>query len=221
MPASYLESLLGEREKIVLTAKQHWFILLGSIILEIILILLIFGATITAAVFFPAYIGIIIAIGFAILLIPMISMVMDILNWTNRLIIVTNRRVIQISGVLNKNVFDSSLEKVNDIHMSQSALGRMFDYGDIEILTGSELGSNLFRRIESPVRFKIALLNAKSELEDHGFGEDLVARPPAGAASPSQGGVPELILQLDNLRQQGLLTDEEFQAKKQKLLDRI
>jgi hypothetical protein len=216
MPTSYLESLLGEREKIVLTARQHWFILIGSIILEIILILLIFGATITAAIYFPAYIGIIIAVGFAVLLIPVVTMTIDTLNWTNRLIIVTSRRVIQISGVFNKNVIDSSLEKVNDIHMSQSALGRMFDYGDIEILTGSELGANLFKRIESPVRFKIALLNAKSELE--GYSEDL---RPAIAPLQQLTGVEALIIQLDNLRQQGLLSEEEFQEKKKQVLDRV
>jgi hypothetical protein len=216
MPTPYLESLLGEREKIVLIARQHWFILVGSILLEIILILLIFGASITAAIYFPAYIGIIIAVGFAVLLIPLATMTVDILNWTNRLIIVTSRRVIQIAGVFNKNVFDSSLEKVNDIHMSQSALGRMFDYGDIQILTGSELGVNLFKRIESPVQFKIALLNAKSELE--GYDEDL--RP---TMKPLQQptGVESLILQLDNLRQQGLLSEEEFQEKKKQVLDRI
>jgi hypothetical protein len=217
MPTSYLESLLGEREKIVLTAKQHWFILLGSIILEIFLILLIFGATITAAIFFPAYIGIIIAIGFAILLIPLVTMTLDMLRWTNRLIIVTNRRVIQLSGVFNKNVFDSSLEKVNDILMSQSALGRMFDYGDIQILTGSELGVNLFKRIENPVHFKIALLNAKSELE----GFDHVRENSVAVAPPQPTGVEALILQLDNLRQQGLLTEEEFELKKKQVLDRI
>ncbi len=51
----------------------------------------------------------------------------------------------QISGIFNKSVIDSSLEKVNDIKMDQSALGRMFGYGDIEILTASELGVNLFK----------------------------------------------------------------------------
>lgn len=218
MSTSYLESLLGEREKIILTAKQHWFILLGSIFLEIMLILLIFGATITAAIFFTPYIALIIAIGFAVLLIPIATMTVDILNWTNRLFIVTNRRVIQISGVFNKNVIDSSLEKVNDIHMVQSALGRMFDYGDIQILTGSELGVNLFKRIESPVRFKIALLNAKSELEGYEMGEGTRA---AIAPPPQQNGVEAVITQLDSLRQQGLLTEEEFQQKKKQVLDRI
>jgi hypothetical protein len=33
--------------------------------------------------------------------------------------------------------------------------------------------------------------------------------------------VPELLAQLDNLRRQGILTDKEFEAKKQQLLDQI
>ena len=37
--------------------------------------------------------------------------------------------------------------KVNDVKMEQSFLGRLLGYGDIEILTASELGVNLFRRI--------------------------------------------------------------------------
>jgi uncharacterized membrane protein YdbT with pleckstrin-like domain len=213
MPASYLESLLGENEKIILTARQHWFILLGSIFLEIILILLIFAATITAAVFFPAYIALIVAIGFAILLLPIATMTHDILKWTNRQYIVSNRRVMQISGVLNKNITDSSLEKVNDVKMVQSAFGRIFDYGDIQILTASELGVNLFQRIENPVRFKIAMLNAKEQLEGYNHTEE--------QSPPRSRSVPALIAQLDNLRQQGLLTEEEFQQKKTQLLDRI
>jgi GTP-binding protein LepA len=69
---------------------------------------------------------------------------------------VTNRRVIQVSGVLGKNVMDSSLEKVNDVKMSQSFLGRMFGYGDIQILTASELGVDLYHQINDPVGFKTA-----------------------------------------------------------------
>lgn len=220
MSPSYLESLLGQREKIILTARQHWFILIGSILLEVVLILLIFAATITAAVFLTEYIALIVAIGFVALLIPVATMMRDILDWTNRLFIVTNRRVITISGVFNKNIIDSSLEKVNDIHMVQSALGRIFDYGDIEILTGSELGVNMLRRLENPVRYKKALLDAKSHLEGHDLVNDMDATPGLPPA-PATTGVPDLITQLDNLRKQGLLTDEEFQQKKTQLLDRI
>jgi len=140
-------------------------------------------------------------------------MIHDVLIYTHHEYIVTNRRVIQLSGILNKQVIDSSLEKVNDVKMAQSALGRVFNYGDVEILTASELGVNLFRRIENPVQFKTAMLNAKARLES---GEHWDA--PAPAASDN---VPALLAQLATLRQQGVLTDEEFQQKKAQLLTKI
>jgi uncharacterized membrane protein YdbT with pleckstrin-like domain len=215
MSTSYLESLIGEHEKILFSARQHWLILAGSIFLEIVLILLIFAASITAAIYFPVYIALIVAIGFALLLLPITTMTIDVLNWSNRQYIVTNHRVIQISGVFNKSVTDSSLEKVNDVKMVQSALGRIFDYGDIEILTASELGVNLFRRIESPVQYKIAMLNAKSQLE----GYDHLEESPSTTSKSNT--IATMLTQLDSLRKQGLLTEEEYQVKKQQVLDRI
>ncbi len=209
MAKSYLDNLLSEREKIILVARQHWFLLASAIFFEITAIMIIFAATVTAAIFFQLYALIIAAVGFLLLIIPVFSMIRDILLWSNHQYLVTNRRVVQISGVINKSITDSSLEKVNDVKMEQTALGRMFGYGDIQILTASELGVNVFKRIENPVSFKQAMLNAKEKLE-HG---DLEI--------PQQESIPQLIAQLDTLRQQGILTNEEFQQKKAELLAKI
>jgi uncharacterized membrane protein YdbT with pleckstrin-like domain len=158
---------------------------------------------------------IIVTVGFALMLIPIATMTHDILEWSHRQYIVTNWRVLQISGIFNKNVTDSSLEKVNDVKMSQSVFGRIFGYGDVEILTASELGVNLFKRIEDPVRFKTAMLNAKEQLASG-------ALPESGNRAESQaGGIPATIAQLDALRRQGVLTEEEFQRKKAELLAKL
>jgi uncharacterized membrane protein YdbT with pleckstrin-like domain len=213
MPKSYLDSLLGEREQIQLVSRQHWFILFSSIALEIFAILVILAAIVTSAFLLPTALLLVFVVGFALLLIPIISMIRDILIYSHHEYIVTNRRVIQLSGILNKQVIDSSLEKVNDVKMAQSALGRIFDYGDVEILTASELGVNLFKRIEKPVQFKTAMLNAKARLES---GEHWDAPAPGTPDS-----VPALLSQLDVLRQQGVLTEAEFQQKKAQLLAKI
>ena len=42
--------------------------------------------------------------------------------------------------MLNKTSLDSSLEKINDAVLTQSIFGRMFGFGDLEILTASEIG---------------------------------------------------------------------------------
>jgi len=160
MKNRYVNSLLGESERILLVSRQHWFVLFASILTEIIIMIIIL-AIFTAAVFYSPFA----AIGFSLLVFPLVSMILDILKWYNRLYIVSNRRVIQVNGIINKNVIDSSLEKVNDVKMTQSFFGRIFDYGDIEILTASELGANLFRRIGDPVHFKTAMLNAKEGMD--------------------------------------------------------
>lgn len=214
MPKSYLESLLSEREKVLLITRQHWFLLASAIFVECVAILIIFAAAVAAAVAFPPFIILIVAVGFLLLMLPLGTMTRDILVWTNRQYLVTNRRVMQIAGIFNKNVTDSSLEKVNDVKMSQSVLGRMFNYGDIEILTASELGVNLFRQIENPIGFKTAMLNAKEELER---GEEAYRIPSVGA--PIDPAV--LLTQLAQLRQQGIITEEEFQRKKAELLSKI
>ena len=213
MPQSYLESLLSEREKVLLVTRQHWFLLASAIFLEISLILIIFAAAVVAAISFPPFSPIIIAVGFLLLLLPLATMTRDILVWSNRQFIVSNRRVMQIAGIFNKNVTDSSLEKVNDVKMSQSALGRMFNYGDGEILTASELGVNLFRQIENPIGFKTAMLNAKEQLERGSESGRPLTEVPAD--------IPAMLTRLAQLRQQGVVTEEEFQRKKAELLSKM
>jgi len=212
MAKTYIESLLGEREKIVLVSRQHWFTLASAIFVEIVLILIFFAATIVAALSYPPFAPLISAIGFVLLLLPVATMTIDILNWSNRQFIITNRRVIQISGIFNKNVIDSNLEKVNDVKMEQSAIGRMFGYGNIEILTASELGVNLFKRIDEPIRFKTAMLNAKERIDREEFSDE---------AESMVGNIPAMISQLDDLRQKGVLTEDEFQLKKRELLSKL
>lgn len=206
MARNYLEGLLGENEQIILETHQHWFVLFGKIFLEVLLIALIIGGSLALSAFYPVAIY---ALG--LVLVPLVGMFSDILVWRNKAYVVTNRRVIQIAGVFDKEVVDSSLEKVNDVKMSQSFFGRMFGYGDIEILTASELGVNLFHEIANPVEFKTAMLNAKEKL---GFDE-------MGMEVRHHSDIPTLISRLDDLRKRGILSETEFEQKKAELLSKI
>ena len=209
MAKTYLEELLGENEKILLQTHQHWFVLFGKIFLELVLIVLIaVGSLIGSATFDPRAIY-----GLILVVVPLIGMLSDILVWRNKAYIVTNHRVIQTAGVFSKDVVDSSLEKVNDVKLSQSFLGRMFGYGDIEILTASELGVNLFHEIADPVGFKTAMLNAKERL---GFDNEARLEGHAVAAD-----IPSLIARLDDLRKKGIISEAEFQEKKTELLAKM
>jgi len=206
MAKTYIENMLGENERIILVTRQHGFVLFSSIIAEIVVALIVL-----VAIFALMFANPVAAFGFLLILIPLAIMTRDILAWTNRQYIVTNRRVIQISGIFNKDVFDSSLEKVNDVKMTQSFFGRLFDYGDVEIMTASETGDNLFKRIGDPVKFKTAMLNAKEKLGYEG----------TGSHAQRADSIPTQIAELDELRKQGILTDEEFKSKKKELLAKM
>ena len=210
MSDKYLKSLLGENEQVLFVTHHHWLVLAGEILAETLLTVAV--VVLVSLIWYLWLPNPLVWLGYLLLIIPLISLWRDVLIWKNREYVVTNRRVIQLAGVFNKSITDSSLDKVNDVKMSQSFLGRMLDYGNIEILTASELGVNKFTYIGRPIQYKTAMLNAKEKLE-HAPAEPAAARP---AASPA-----DLLAQLDLLRQHGVLSEAEFQAKKAELLKRM
>ena len=215
----YIQRLLGRNERIAFVTRQHWAVLLGSLIVNgffsavILAIVLALGLLLPAA--FPFTL-----LPLVLLVIPIARLTVRLLKWWNEQYIITNRRVIQTEGMFNKHVIDSSLEKVNDVVLNQSALGRMLGYGDVEILTASEIGVNRFERIAGPVRFKTEMLNQKEDmgvLDDVGRkAEHILEAPP-----PGKGDIPELIAELDELRRRGVITEAEFEKKKLELLSKI
>jgi hypothetical protein len=214
----YLQSLLGDNENVLLESRQHWFVFVRSILMESIFIALIIG--ITTLLFYlygPQYPWLV--YGYALIVIPLVSFIYDYFQWRNREYILTSFRVIQISGIINKNVIDSSLDKVNDVKLTQSFFGRIFNFGTVEILTASEIGVNEFNTLEDPIKFKTTMINAKESLERGNIGR---FGPPLPQPVPTAtNDISSLIAQLDNLRQQGLLSQDEFQAKKSELLRRL
>ncbi|RMD80967.1 MAG: hypothetical protein D6823_02775 [Chloroflexi bacterium] len=228
---SYVESLLGRGEQILYIARQHIFVLIVNILTELSLIAVLVAAGVASNVAFSnnptATIGgisissLILLICIVISVIVLISGFLDFLRWNSEQIVITDRRVLQIRGVFNKRVIDSSLEKINDIELRQSILGRIFNFGTIEILTASGAeGANVMDRIEAPLEFKRALLEAKHNL-DRGYGyldtDGYTPGRPVGGTIDIQRTLEELA----RLRDRGILSPEEFEAKKRDLLSRI
>ena len=211
MADTNLNKLLGENEQVLFVAHRHWTILAMEILIETILAIALV-VLITLMLFVLPALGPAVALGYLLLIFPIASLTRDWLIWSNRKFVVTDHRVIQLSGVFNKDVTDSSLDKVNDVKLDQTFWGRLLNYGDVELLTASDLGVNKFTTIGDPVRFKNAMVNAKQKLETPSY--------PAAPAAPAPD-VPALLAQLDGLRQHGVLTEAEFQAKKAQLLAKM
>lgn len=213
---SYLRNLLGEGEEIVFSTRQHWFIPFAQVLFELVVITIVIISAIVIPQVFADRVQpmVVYLIAGALGLIVGLSALGDIMRWRNEEFVITDRRVIQLQGVINKSVQDSSLEKINDVEMHQSWIGRIFNYGDIEILTGNEEGVNRMHAIDRPIEFKRAMQDARARYDGY------LDRGPVQVYDGPRD-VRALLEQLAALRDRGILSPAEFEAKKRELLARI
>ena len=85
-----------------------------------------------------------------------------ILPWIQRAtseFAVTNRRVIIKVGLVSRRTVEMNLEKVESIGVDQSIVGRILDYGSIEVV-GTGGTREPFRAIRDPLGFRRAVTEA-------------------------------------------------------------
>ena len=167
---SYADGLLSSGEQIIHRAKQHPFIFIWGArwtILAIILATVI--GILSSGMGSDGFTGTLRSVLLWITLILYVGGLLvfawTALRYVNQEYVLTNRRVLQVGGVLNRTATDSSLEKINDAVLTQSVFGRMFDFGDLKVLTAAETGIESFRMIRGPITFKKKMLDAKHEFE--------------------------------------------------------
>ncbi len=195
----YVERLLVPGERVVFVTRTHWLVLVPTILIDLGITVVIVAIAVAGVIFLQLTLAPLVLL---LLLAPLAHFLGRLAVWRGEQFIVTNRRVMEVRGILNKYVSDTSLEKVNDIVLQQSFLGRVLGYGDLRIIAGSEAGIDAFRRIARPIRFKAAILTQKGRLMP---GED----------------IPKMLAQLEELRQSGAITQEEFEREKRELLERL
>jgi uncharacterized membrane protein YdbT with pleckstrin-like domain len=210
----YVEGLLGKNEQILWRARQHWIVLSANFVINLFLfIAIIVVANLAGRIDFLKGISNWLLLA---LVIPIAWFGWNALQWWAEEYLITTHRVLQTEGFVNKRTKDSSLEKINDITLTQSVLGRILNYGDLVIITGSDIGRNALRRLAKPVEFKRMLLEQKQKLSDS---EDLHAH-----GSVAAGNVEDplkKIAELDDLRKSGALSEAEYQSAKVKLLEKL
>ncbi|HEY6569020.1 MAG TPA: PH domain-containing protein [Candidatus Limnocylindrales bacterium] len=178
----------------------------------------------------------VIALAFAV-----IGFIYSVIQWQSQEYILTSHRVLHVHGVINKQSGDSSLENVTDAQIRVPWLGRILGFGDLVVMTASEAGINNLRALRDPIGFKKAMMESKTErmivLNTPRATPQAPAAPapvpppvaPAPAPAPvapvppppDADEVAKTIASLATLRDSGAITPEEYEAKKQELLDRI
>ena len=248
--ARYADALLSEGEQIVMRTRQHWLATVIDarypwLLLLAGLVLLVLQTNLGVSPAVDAFRWVI----FALIAVSLAWLAKVYIAWFNQDYMITNRRVLKVEGIINKRSGDSSLEKINDAVLEQNLFGRMFNYGDLDILTAADTAIDHYRMLDKAPMFKRQMLNMKHELEGEfnrpmpspplraapvgppavqgaaaGDGGAAMAPAPTAPAGPRQMSADEVtraLASLADLRDRGAISAEEYDAKKSDLLGRL
>ena len=125
----YIEDTISDDEKIVYVVQFHWIYTFIAFLYLIFLGLLLIGV--------------------------FIFIKMMINKWTTERAL-TNTRYIQKIGWISRNTEEIGINKIEEVDLTQSILGRILGYGSISI-SGTGSGHILLKDIDAPLSFQKSL----------------------------------------------------------------
>lgn len=204
--------LLTDDEDLVLDLRPHWWYLAPAASVLAILTILGFIALVQSW-WSPVEWAILVlwlgAVGY---------FAVQYMQWTTTNFVVTSERVISRTGVVAKEGIEIPLDRINTVFFNQSLFERMIGAGDLGIESAGEGGRQQFSDIRKPNIVQNEIYRQVEGLEDRRLRR--LGQAASGGHSPELS-IPEQIEKLDQLRRQGVVTDEEFEQKKRELLDRM
>ena len=201
--------LLIEGEELILDLRPHWIALVGPTIVT----LLVVAGYLVAVAYAPdegAGRSVVVWGGLVLAAVILIWYpVRRFIDWATSNFVVTTDRVIHREGFIAKRSMEIPLEKINDVRFRQSVFERIIGAGDLILESAGEFGRNVFSNIRDPEHVQKTIYH-QGELN-----QEREMRP--GPAAPT--ATTEL-QRLVDLRDRGVLTEEEFESQKRKILGR-
>jgi uncharacterized membrane protein YdbT with pleckstrin-like domain len=214
----YPPQLINEGETIVLDLKPHWFFFIKHIVFggALLLVFILWIGPLGGAG--DEYVGWPLAavfIGFAA------WVVYRYFVWTYTHFVLTDRRVISRSGIVSKRGTEIPLERINNIDFHQRLFERAIGAGDLSIESAGRDGQSHFENVRHPDAVQQEIYR---QMETNAKRQAGWSMPPAQAAPAAAAAAPSVadqIKELAELRDQGHITVDEYEAKKAQLLERM
>jgi uncharacterized membrane protein YdbT with pleckstrin-like domain len=206
--------LLNDNEEVALDLHPHWWFFappLFALLCAVVLGALLAFGTDVSWLQVPAGV---------LILACLLWFAVRYARWVTTNFVVTSDRLIYRHGVLAKHGIEIPLERVNTVFFRQSIFERMVGSGDLVIESAGEMGRQAFSNVRNPSAVQNEVYRQMEDNENRKF--DRVAASVASAGGDErEASIPAQIRELDELRKQGVLSEEEFAAKKKQLLDRM
>jgi membrane protein YdbS with pleckstrin-like domain len=200
-------NLLRDNEEIVLDLRPHWWYFVRE---TVALGLALLVGLLALVLGWPDWIRLLSGVA---ILVTLGWATYSYLQWSRTHLILTTDRLIYRSGVLTRTGIEIPLERINTVFFRQTLLERTIGSGDLTIESAGEMGRQEFSNILRPLNVQNEIYHQMENNENRKFSK--IGQPAAG---PS---IPEQIAQLDDLRQKGILSEDEFRRKKEELLGRM
>jgi uncharacterized membrane protein YdbT with pleckstrin-like domain len=202
-----MRTKLEKDEKVVLVIRPHWILLFWPV--------LFFVAAMAAGILIGGY-------GYIIPLVFACFAGYRIIERNRNIWAVTDLRVIDEYGVLSHNSKESPLDKINNVSFNQTFWGRLFGYGNVQIQTAAEIGSTTYHNVEKPKELKDTITQMQEDYKKsqiysqaHELAKAIVSESKKSATINAADEVEKLY----DLKQRGILTEDEYNARKKKLLE--
>lgn len=146
-------------------------------------------------------------------------------QWRTTKFAITTERVAYQSGIIRRRGVSIPLNRINNVNFTQTMIARMLNNGVVIIESAGETGDSVFENIPEPERVRALIFKQVEADEQRDSDRDAAALakalrdqtpPPAPSGAAS---VPDRLKQLDDLRAQGLVTDEEYATKRQAIIE--
>ena len=206
--------LLADHEELILDLRPHWIAL---VLPTLAAILILVAEIVIFANFDPPRLVAWIAWIAGVVLFLAIP-VRALLAYVTSHFVVTSDRVIHRSGWLAKRSMEMPLERINDVRFQQSVLERAVGAGDLIIESGGEYGQNHFSDIRHPEDVQ-KLIYEKSEENQQRM--ERVAEGPDTEPVTTEASPLDEIERLASMKKRGLISEEEFETQKRRLLGRL
>ncbi len=155
---SYVSQTLGMKEKVLYQTGYHW-------IYWIVAAILIAPVVVVAILGYPYNALSITLLIFGLIILP-IGLSYLIRAWTTE-IAVTSDRFVRKTGFLSIKTEEVSLDKIEEVTVNQSILGRVFGYGDVQV-HGTGMGDIKCRMVDSPIHMRREIQTAREGLKEKG-----------------------------------------------------
>jgi uncharacterized membrane protein YdbT with pleckstrin-like domain len=209
---SFPNKLLAENENLVFDLKPHWIELLYPVFWTVVLAIAAYLAqTVARHHARPREIILVVAIVLWLWL-----AVAPFLRWAYTDFVLTTERLITRTGVLAKHSKEIPLERINDVTFNQSVLQRMVGAGTLVIESAGERGQETISHVRNPEQVQLMIYKQTERSSDRMTPSPATAEPAGASAS-----IPQQIEALARLKQQGAISDADYESKKTELLKRM